>query len=128
MNVGVVEVDVVTGETGQLAPPHAGVRGGDDHDLVDAPADATGDGGDLRRAGVWAFGPYAGVDAYVAAWVVRDAPVLDGLAEHKGQYGDHVGGRPRGELGLQLEDEGFDVLAADCGQGQVAEAGQDVQP
>jgi hypothetical protein len=58
---------------------------------------------------------------------VADPAVLDRLVEHERQDHQDVGGRARGQPGSQLGEKRFDVVAADAGQGQPSEAGQDVQ-
>jgi len=65
-------------------------------------------------------------DLDAAGRVERDAAIFDRLPQHHGQHHDDVGGRAWGQLGLQVDDEGLDVLAADRGQREVTEAGQDV--
>jgi hypothetical protein len=76
---------------------------------------------------VWSFGPVPERDLDAASRVERDPPVFDRLPQHHGQHHDDVGGRTWGQLGLQVDDEGLDVLAPDRGQREVTEAGQDVQ-
>ena len=76
-----------------------------------------GDVGDLVGGGVWSFAVVAAGDPDAAGGVERDAPVFDRFAQDEGQHGEDVGGGAGCQLGGEVQDEGFDVLAADPGQG-----------
>src|SRR5689334_18335810 len=126
VEVGGGQVEVGALQAGQFAPAQAGVGGGEHEDLV-GPAGLPGDDlGYLLGGGVRALRAVQAGDADAAGGVERDPPVFDGLVEHEGGHGDHVADGPGAEPAGQLGDQPFDVLAADPGQGEVAELGQDV--
>jgi hypothetical protein len=81
VDVGVVEVGVGAVESGEFAPPHAGVGGGEDEDLVDTARDAGDDLGDLVGGGVRAFGTFVAADLDAPGRVVGDPAVLDRFAQ-----------------------------------------------